>query len=178
MILSVAKYLYDDQDLPIRHFTFADLRPYLKPPISEYNLGSYHSMMRVTVPVSKDQNFWDLAQRVNQEVYLASKKGYKFVQPLLSARMMRMFIRLKKMRMAATALSYPGVTKIQPAYGETQVKDVHGFVSNFPIGPEFTASARIYDRQLFLDVVYLDSDMDRAKAQMISDEILATLQSV
>jgi hypothetical protein len=178
MILSVTNNLYDNQDLPIRHFTFADLRPYLKPPVTENNLGSYHSMMRLTVPVHKDQNFWDLAQQVNQKVYLASKKGHKFVQPLLSAKMMRMFIGMKKMRMATTALSYPGVTKIQPAYGETQVKDVHGFVSNFPIGPEFTATARIFDRQLLLDTVYLDSDMDRTKAQLISDEILAILQSV
>ena len=168
MMLSVAKHLYENQDLPMRHFTFADLRPYLKPPVSESNLGSYHSMMRLTVPV---------AQLINQQVYMAAKKGHKFIQPLLSAKMMRMFIRFQKIRMGTTALSYPGVTKIEPFYGETQVKDIHGFVSNFPIGPEFTASARIFNHQLWLDCVYLDSDMDRTKAQLIVDEILAILQS-
>jgi len=176
-MLSVAKYLYENQDLPMRHFTFADLRPYLKPPVSECNLGSYHSMMRLTVPVNEDQNFWDLAQQVNQQVYSASKKGQKFIQPLLSAKMMRMFIRFQKMRMGTTALSYPGVTKIEPVYGETQVKVIHGFVSNFPIGPEYSATARIFNHQLYLDSLYLDSDLDQAKAQMIANEILSILRA-
>jgi NRPS condensation-like uncharacterized protein len=177
MLLSVTKYLYENQNLPMRHFTFADLRPYLKPPVSEYNLGSYHSMMRLTIPVNKDQNFWDLAQQVNQQVYSASKKGHKFIQPLLSAKMMRMFIRFQKMRMGTTALSYPGVTKIEPVYGETQVKVIHGFVSNFPIGPEYSATARIFNHQLYLDSLYLDSDLDQAKAQMIANEILSILRA-
>lgn len=177
MMLSVAKHLYENQDLPMRHFTFADLRPYLKPPVSEVNLGSYYSMMRLTVPLNRNQNFWDLAQHINRQVYRVSKKGEKFIQPLLSAKMMRMFIRLQKMRMGTTALSYPGVVKIEPAYGETQVKVIHGFVSNFPIGPEYTATARIFDHRLYLDCLYLDSDLDRGKARMIADEILAILRT-
>jgi hypothetical protein len=177
MMMAVTKHIYEGQVLPMRHFTFADLRPYLKPPISEINLGTYHAMMRLTIPRDKDQDFWDLARQINQQVYTASKTGQKFIQALLSARMMRMFIRFKNVRMGTTALSYPGVTKIEPSYGETRVKDLHGFVSNFPIGPEYTASARIFNQQLWLDIVYLDSDMDRAKAKEIADEMLAILQS-
>jgi len=177
MMVSVVRNLYDNQDLPVRYFIFADLRPYLKPPVEGNNLGSFHAMMRLSIPVSRDQDFWDLARRVNQQVYMASKTGEKFIQPLLSTKMMRMFIRLKNIRMGTTALSYPGVFNIEPVYGETKVRAVHGFVSNFPIGPEFTATARIFDRALWLDCVYLDSDMDRSKARSIADEMLAILQT-
>ncbi len=177
MILSTVRNLYDGEALPVRYFIFADLRPYLKPPMPGHILGSYHSMMRLSVLVSKDQDFWDLAQRVNRQVYTASKTGEKFIQPLLSPKMMRMFIRMKKVRMGTTALSYPGVFNIEPVYGETRVRGIHGFVSNFPIGPEFTATARIFDRRLWLDSVYLDSDMDVTKARSIADEMLAILQT-
>lgn len=176
MILSVVKKLYDNQDLPLRHFTFSDLRPYLKPPVPEHSLGSYHSMMRLTVPVKKDQGIWDLAQNIHQQVYRMLKKGEKFIQPLLSARMMRMFIRLKKMRMGTTALSYPGVAKIFPDYGEIQVRALHGYVSNFPVGPEYAATARIFNRRLWMDSLYLDSDMSRETAQQIANEILFILE--
>jgi hypothetical protein len=127
--------------------------------------------------VFEEQGFWDLAQRVNSQVYAASKAGEKFIQPLLSEKMMRMFIKLKKIRMGTTALSYPGVFNIKPVYGKTKVKEVYGFVSNFPIGPEFTATARIFDRRLWLDCVYLDADMDHAKARSIAGEIINILQS-
>lgn len=77
------------------------------------------------------------------------------------------------MRVGTTALSYPGVAPIQSRYGDIQVKSLHGFVSNFPIGPEFTATLRIFKRQLYWDCLYLDSDMDQDKAQAIANEITA-----
>ncbi len=176
MILSVVRNLYDNQDLPVRHFTFADLRSYLKPPVPKNNLGSYHSMVRLTITVKKNQSFWELAQFIHHQVYEVSRKGEKFIQPLLSARMMRMFIRSQKKRMATTALSYPGVAKIFPDYGRIQVRALHGFVSNFPIGPEYAATARIFKGRLWLDNLYLDADMDQQKAWTIANEILSILQ--
>lgn len=176
IILAVIRNLYNERSLPVRYFIFADLRPYLEPPVPENNLGSYHSMMRLSVTVSGEQDFWGLARQVNEQVYTSSKAGEKFIQPLLSGKMMRMFIRLKKIRMGTTALSYPGVFNVAPNYGETKVKGVHGFVSNFPIGPEFTATARIFDRRLWLDCVYLDGEMDNEKAKAVAGEVMAILQ--
>ncbi len=177
MILSVVRNLYDDQSLPVRYFIFADLRPYLKPPVSRDNLGSYHSMIRLCVPVEKDQDFWDLVLRINRQVYTASKQGEKFIQPLLSPMMMRMFIRSQKIRMGTTALSYPGFFGIESSYGETKVDAVYGFVSNFPIGPEFSATARIFDNRIWLDCLFMDGDMDEAKARAIAEEMMTTLRS-
>ena len=92
MILAVSRLLYDNQGLPFRHVTFADLRPYLKPPVSDEHIGSYHSLMRMTVPVKENQDFWELARRINQIIYEAVKRGDKFISPLMSAKMMLMYI--------------------------------------------------------------------------------------
>ena len=53
---------------------------------------------------------------------------------------------------------------------------MHGFISNFRLGPEFSAQANLFNERLNLDVLYLDTDMDRAGAQEIADDILSVRQ--
>ena len=176
MLLAFSRSFIKDQGIPLRHLIFPDLRPYLKPPVSKENIGGYHSMMRLTIFVNEGQKFWDLAHHINQKTYQAAKRGDKFMAPLMSAKMMRMFIRSQKMRMGTTALSYTGIAPTQSCYGDIQVESLHGFVSNFPIGPQFTATAGIFKQKLYWDIVYLDSDMDAVKAYSIADEIKAILK--
>lgn len=177
LLLAVSRFLYKNQNIPLRHIFFADLRPYLKPPVTDEHLGSYHSVMRLTVSVKAKQDFWDLAQQINQKIYKSAKRGDKFISPLMSVKMMRIYIESQKMRMGTTALSYPGVTPIPLRYGDIQVKSLHGFVSNVPIGPELTATARIFNKQIYLDFLYLDSDMDQNMAAVIVDEIMMIVKT-
>jgi hypothetical protein len=177
MLLSVSRLVYGGQEMPLRHFIFANLRPYLKPPQGRERLGSYHSMMRLTIRLKKGQDYWELTERLNRLIYRAAKRGEKFISPLLSPMLMRLFIRRKNMRMGTTALSYPGVTGLKPQYGNTRLAAVHGFVSNFAIGPEYAATARIFDRRLWLDILYLDKDFDRPQAMAIAEEMLSVLRA-
>jgi hypothetical protein len=177
MLQSVANMMYKGHDLPLRYFTFADLRPYLKPPVPEENLGTYHSMLRSTIQVNKNQVFWDLADRINRQTHQVFKRGDKFISPLLSPQMMSMIIRLKSMRMGTTALSYQGSIKLQSSYGKTRVTGIRGYISNFSLGPLYTASVRLFNKEFLWDILYLDSDMDLSLAQSIADEILGTLEA-
>lgn len=171
MLKAVAKTIYKGQDLPLRYFTFADLRPYLKPPISVENLGSFHSMVRFTIPVETDQDLWALADCINQQIYRAFRRGDKFISALLTPPMMRLIIRLKSMRMGTIALSYQGNVTLQSSYGKIQVLGIRGYISNFPLGPEYTAAVRMFNKELWWDILYLDSDMDHSLAQEIEREI-------
>ncbi len=177
LLMAVAKHLYKGQNIPLRIFIFPDLRSYLVPPVSAENLGGYHSILRITIPVSPNQDYWNLADDINQRVQKAFKQGDKFISPLLSPQMMRMIISTKSMRMGNTALSYPGVTKIKPFYGSIKVEQLHAFVSNFPLGPEYTTTVRIFKGRLLWDMLYMDTDMDQKQAQCIADEICSILIS-
>jgi hypothetical protein len=177
MLLAVSKLVYDGEKMPLRHFFFADLRPYLNPPVGGEYLGSFHSMMRLTIGFERKQEYWELAERLNGLIYKAAKRGEKFISPLLSPLLMRMFIRKRNRRMGNTALSYPGVTKLQKDYGGVRVLAVHGFVSNFAIGPEYTATARLFDRRLWLDILYLDGDFDGHRAAAIAEAMLSILEA-
>ncbi len=55
------------------------------------------------------------------------------------------------------------------------MREVHAFVSNFPVGPEYTAQARIYRKRLVWDVVYLDADMTAEEAAKIARRMKAVL---
>jgi NRPS condensation-like uncharacterized protein len=177
MLIAVQKHLYDGKACPMRHFNFADLRPYLSPPQENRYLGSYFSMMRFTVNMKENPDVWELAREIGDITYGAFKRGDKYCSNLLSRAMMKAIIRFKAFRMGTAAMSYAGPLTVKKHYGKTDVHDLHAFVSNFYLGPEYTAQVRGFDKHFYWDIVYLDTDMDTVQAAVIADEIRSILDS-
>jgi hypothetical protein len=176
MLLAVARHLYDGRTVALRHMIFPGLRAYIQPPISDESLGCYLSLIFMATRVGSERGFWALARVIDEKTYAAAKRGEKFLAVRASAWAMRTMIRWRRGRMAATALNYAGSTRLASEYGTTRLLAVHGFVSNFPMGPEYTAQARLFAGRLWWDVVYLDSDMSREVALDIADDMFSTLE--
>ena len=90
--------------------------------------------------------------------------------------MTRLMLGLRTMRMSHTALSYTGVADIPETFGPIRLLGLHAFVSNFTLGPEYTAQVRWFAGRLWWDSVYLDTDMDDLTARALGVEILALLE--
>lgn len=178
MLLVIQKRLYDGAAVPLRNFNFAIMRPYLRPPMADRHLGSYHVMLRPTVDLEADQDFWELASTINTGLTSAARRGDKYLSLLTVADVMRFMLGQRKMRMAAAALAYTGPLKLPTAIGAVRIRGVHSMVSNLDIGPEYTAQARLFDGRLSWDQIYLDSDMDQTTAAALTDEILDLLRQV
>ena len=82
---------------------------------------------------------------------------------------MTMMIKTKRMRMSTTAVSYGGPLAPSDRYGDIEVTDVHGFISNNRLGPVTSAFAKIFRGGLSFDFVFLDTDMDEPTAVRIAD---------
>ena len=177
LLVAVQRNLYGGQETPLRNFVFAGLRPYLTPPLGAEHLGSCFAMMRFTTRVRRDAALWALAKEINQQIYEAGRRGEKFTNLLMSRAVMTMLFRLRSFRMASTALSYTGVAEIPESYGPIRIRRLHGFVSNFVLGPEYTAQVRLFAGRLWWDIVYLDSDMDEATARHLTEDIFKLLEA-
>lgn len=177
LLMVVQKHLYAGQGLPLRLINTADLRPYLIPPLDAGYFGSYFSMMRFTVRVKENPNVWELAHELNDLIYVSLKRGDKFCAVLFSYRMMRMLFRFKSFRMAAAALSFTGSLQLENNYGKINVQDFHAYPSNFVVGPEYSAAARLFNNQIYWDILYLDSDMDQNRAGVLANDIRTILES-
>jgi len=175
MLLAVNQELYAGQPVPMRTFSFANLRPYVKPPLSDKELASYISILRYTVPVEGGIDFWQLARDLHAKLYSSLKSGDKFVANLITEPLIKLVTRLKSFRVGATALNYNGAIPIQPSYSALKVTGVHAFVSAYDLGPELSAQALLFNDQLFWDFVYLDADMTRDEAIAITEEIRTIL---
>ncbi|MBC8504094.1 MAG: hypothetical protein H8D34_04515 [Chloroflexi bacterium] len=176
VLLSVQKHLYDGEAMPFRYMSMADLRPYVEPPAPENEVACYIAPLRYTIHVFADDNMWSLAQRINDQISASTKRGDKFLASVMGEQFMRMTFGMKKFRMATTAISYGGASKLEPEFGPYKITGVHGFVSNFGLGPEFSGQVSIYNDELWWDMLYLDADMDREVAQRIADEISEILE--
>jgi len=130
------------------------------------------------VPVSGGIDFWSLAHSLHKKIGSSLKSGDKFVAATLAESIIGRLTRSRSFRMAATALNYRGVVPVQPVYGSIRVMGIHGFVSAYDLGPEFSAEALIFNNQLFLDFVYLEADMSREEANAIVEEIKSILKSI
>jgi hypothetical protein len=175
MLIAVNKHLYGGMRFPMRGMTFANLRPYLDPPVEPHHFGGYASTFRFAVSVTGDTNVWDLAREIQTQIYKATKRGYKFSGSLMSPQMMKMVFRLRAFRMATTALSYAGVVDLITKINSIKIREVHSFASNFAVGPEYTAQARIFNNQLRWDIVYLNTDMDKQTAKLIAKDMCKLL---
>ena len=60
---------------------------------------------------------------------------------------------------------------LEQSYGPIRVVGLHGFIPNNNLGPEYGFFARLLFDRLWLDVFYLEEDMDRHTAQAITDEV-------
>lgn len=176
-LMAVHKHLYNSEEMPLRHINTADLRPYLEPPLEAQYFGSYFAMMRFTVGMKKNPRVWELAQEFGNISYFSLKRGDKFCTHQFSYQMMRMLFRLKSFRMGSTAMSFTGPVMLEKKYGKIEVQGIHGFASNFVLGPEYSSLVRLFDDHIYWDFLYLDSDMDHEKAAVIVDEILKILES-
>ncbi len=177
MMLAVQRQLYGGETIPMRHFNFANLRPLLKPPVDDEHILSLHSMLRVTVSVRAEDDLWTTAGDVNRAVTGSARRGDFFSSVSLSAAMMRIILGQGTQRMGTTALAYAGPPRMPRVFGSTEVIGLEVFVSNLTLGPEFTAQVRLIDGELRWNIVYLDCDLDRAKAEAISEEMLSLLRN-
>lgn len=177
LLLAVNRHLYSGKGLPMRTFSFADLRPYVEPPLHAENLGLYISMMRYTIDVKGDTDFWSLAGDLHRKIYSSLKSGDKFIAAGMSESLLKMLTRFKTIRTCASALNYSRVIPLQPRYGSIKVLEVHGFVSAFDFGPEMASQAQMFDNRLFWDFIYMDADMSEKTAKAIVNEIRGILGS-
>lgn len=177
LLLAVGKHLYDQRSLPMRYFTFADLRSHLEPPAEDGTLAAYFSILRFTTPVKAGMNLWTLAGAINRQVHAAARRGDRFAANLLSPKMMEWTLQSGKARMGTAAVSYSGPAKFTSPSDALRLEEIHAFNSNMVLGPEYTALARLWESRLWWDIVYLDSDMDRSVATRVAEVILDLLKA-
>lgn len=177
LLLSVNRKLYAGEKLPMRTFSFADLRPHVQPPLHAENLGCYISMMRYTVEVDGSGDFWALTRALHNKIYTSLKGGDKFVASAMSESLLKMLVKFDSMRLCASAVNYNGIGSVQSKYGNMKVFAVHGFVSAHAFGPEMASQAQLFNNQLFWDFSYVEEDMGEEKAKAIVDEVKGIMQS-
>lgn len=178
LLLATVRHLPATAAGPHRYVTFADLRPYLKPPPEPEHLGCYISMLRYTVRgVTPDSSLWPLAREITRQVGDGAHRGDKYAAAHFAPLVTRRALRRGDERMGTAAVSYSGVARLERSHGGVTVRDLHAFISNFPLGPVSSAAARLLGDELRVDYFYLDCDMDDALARRVGDEILALLRS-
>jgi len=176
LLLATNRFLYAGKLTPMRTFSFADLRPFTVPPTPPTPLANYISMLRFTENVSAQDDIWTLTKDLHAKIYRALKSGEKFSASRMSETLLKMFTTLKLMRMGSTALNYSGVVPLQKQYAEIEVTGLHAYLSSFDIGPEVSAQARLFNDELNIDFMFLETDMDRETARKIVAEVRVILE--
>ena len=177
-LLVAREHGFDGRAVPLRHFVFADLRPYLEPTIPAENLGAYFAMLHLVTELDVDIGPWSLARSLNNQIHIASSRGDKFSSVLMSKLLMKSVLAKPRFRMGHAALAFLGPVTLSANYGEIRPNGLHAFVSNFVLGPVYTANLRLFKGQLYWDMIYLDCDMDSATASRISAHILEALTAL
>jgi len=171
ILLAVNQVLYAGKELRMRTMSFADMRPHVIPKMDAENLGLYISANRYSLDVGGKMDFWMLAGRLHRKIYRSLKSGDKYVSAVLSELLLKTLDRLQNVRTCASAMSYGGLVPLRSEYGSMRVTNVHGYISPFKFGSEFSALAHLFNGRLILNFVYADEDMGAEQAKEIIEKI-------
>jgi hypothetical protein len=177
LMLAVHRLRYAGQATTLRGITFGSLRPHLQPPVSPEEPGCHIALLRYSEDLSAGQPFWSLARRTQQQVDRMARRDERFAAPLLAPVLVDTTNRLRAVRLAHIAFSYVGAPEMPESFGASRVLELHAFVSNHRLGPEYTATAQLTGGELSLDIVYLDADLERGQAEEIAGEIEKILEA-
>ena len=173
--LAVWRHRYGSRPMTLRALAFADLRPYLSPPLPPDVLACHIAMLLHAMDLRPGKEFWDVARAFQERLYRSARRGEKFLANSLTKHVMGAVVRARSFRMSHTAVSYAGALRLEPAYGPFRVRGLHAFVCEIPVGPEFTALARLDGERLQLDFVHLAEDMDRSGAATLAADVVESL---
>lgn len=171
MLMAVNKHRYNSKKEMLRAIQFANLRPYLKPPVDEEGAGSFVAMIRSSIGIYPDVELADLAADLDKKFSKSAKRGDKFLYALLSKMLVKSTIKAHKARLGAVALSYAGAIKLKEQYGDISLKGIYASISNNCLGAELTAFGKIYRGCLTLDMNYLLAETSREFAEKLVMEI-------
>ena len=177
LMIAVNRRLYAGKNIPMRTFSFWDIRPYVDPPLKNEDLACYVSMLRHTVLVEGGINPWQLAHSLQWKFYHSLRSGDHFVAATLTESLLKMVTAMRSFRMGATAVNFNGESPLKENYGEIILNEIHGYTSAYALGPEFSGQVRFFNGQLILDFVYLDVDMSNDEARAILEEVKSILNS-
>jgi hypothetical protein len=176
LLWQASAVLYRGRPTTMRAVIWADLRPYLDPPVGEETLGCYVSLMRFPIRVDQRRGFATLAEAVQHKIERASRRGDRLPAAQLTPAMTRLAVRWPVGRLGTVALSHAAAPAIRPAYGPIAVREVRAFVANNKIGAELAAASGVDQGELWCDLLYLESDYDEAAAAAIAEGLLSTLR--
>jgi hypothetical protein len=177
LALGLWRSRYGERPMTLQALAFADLRPYLRPEVPATTLACHIGMMRYPMRLRAGAGFWEVAQQLQERLYASARRGEKFLANVTTGPVMRMTLAARSGRMAHTALSYAGALRLRARYGPLSVRGLNAFVASIPVGPEWTALARLYRDRLQCDFLYLAEDMDDAMAGAIAGEVIGELQA-
>jgi hypothetical protein len=177
LLLATRDQLYHGHDVPMRALTFPVLRAFLKPRVPDDTLASYFVALRLTFYLRQSHDLWTLAADIHQQIHRAAKRGDKFSFHCVSTLLMRLVLSQRSQRMGHTALAFMESTDMETSFGRLFVSGMHAFVSNFTLGPELAAQARVFQNRLGISMMYLDSDMSSDQAQTIAEVIRELLSN-
>src|SRR5438105_656892 len=100
MVLAVNRHLYGGRAMPMRTVTFASLRPYLSPALTEPTLSPCITLLRYTVVVAPARGLWDLAHDLHSQIESSFRRGHKFVTAKTTEQLIRIANRLQRFRLA------------------------------------------------------------------------------
>jgi hypothetical protein len=170
LVVATCKVLYPNKKRQVQLIAFADLRPFLIPPLGPETPGNAISMLQIGETLPKDAETWSFSKQAQETLKKAFQRGDKFYSFLLSDRLIEMVIRLKKIRLGTSALSYIGPLDLPINAGPYTLTGFNAFISNNQYGPITSMQARLFQECLYADMLYLASDIGPETAVQIMEE--------
>ncbi len=178
MLLAVAEKtnLFQGKNHYLSFQSAVNLRPRLKPKISNEHLTLMASFINTFHNLRENNTFWDLARDIKQKLEkgLASADAFKFM--LASKTLLQFMLKNPYKSPLSASLTNIGRINIPHNYGQIELEEISFVAAQAAFGGTFTTAVSTFRGQMVLNIMFSQPSMSTETAETLASDMISIIR--
>jgi hypothetical protein len=167
-----------DKEICISCKSSVNLRKRLFPPISNYKMGAFASLLMSYVKVQKKIEFWDLAREVKKQIDFSLKRKDDFRMLIASDFLFHYLLTFPREIASTVHISNVGSISIPRNYDPFILEEISFATANRFYGGSYTVEVTTFQEKLFLNFVFVEPLISKSTMCELVDDTISQIVGI
>ena len=175
MMLIIAKKIKKNHsaNINVNCLTYHDLRRHLQPKISHEHLAVLASSLLKFYPINKNTSFWELGQKVKQNLATSAKHNDIFKTILIAKHLINFTFTYPQQVAATVSVSNAGVVNVTQHYGELELEEISFVGSHALYAGMFITHVLTFQGKMLFNFVFSEPAISRPTMENLVNQFMS-----
>jgi hypothetical protein len=165
----------NNKNINVNCLTYHDLRRHLHPKIGDEHMTVLASSLLKFYTINKNTTFWELGQKVKQNLAASAKHNDIFKTILIAKHLMNFPLTYPKQVAATVSVSNAGVVNFPQHYGELELEEISFLGSHALYAGMFITHVLTFQGKMLFNFVFSEPAISRQTMENLVNEFISYL---